>query len=74
MTEFGDVDPEDAYDAGDLIEERLAVLHRVVDDLEAEAGGDVRRGYRIADALRLLGGIARHRREVARLRERLEAL
>jgi hypothetical protein len=74
MADFGDVDPEDAYDVGDLPSDRLNVLHKVVAALEVLPVDDLRRGFRIADALRLLDGIPRRRHEVKALRERLEAL
>jgi hypothetical protein len=68
-----DAEPEDAYDAGDPSAARLNVLHLVVAALE-QAPEDARRRFRIRDALRLLATIRHHRREVRRLRERLEAL
>jgi hypothetical protein len=71
---FGDFDPEDAYDVNDRPNDRLDVLHKVVAALEASPPDDVRRGFRIVDALRLLDGIRHHRSEVAVLRARLEAL
>jgi hypothetical protein len=71
---FGDFDPEDAYDVNDRPGDRLDVLHKVVASLEASPASDVRRAFRIADALRLLEAIKHHRSEVAALRARLEAL
>ena len=71
---FGDLDPEDAYDVGDRPGDRLDVLHKVVAALEALPVDDVRRGFRISDALRLIDNIPHHRQERAALRARLEAL
>ena len=36
MTDFGDVDPEDAYDASDPIPTRLFVIGQIIDALERE--------------------------------------
>lgn len=57
MTDFADYDPEDAYDAGDPPELRLAVLRRVVAALRQRDAHhrDGRRG----DALRLLANLER---------------
>lgn len=71
MTVFGDVDPEDAYDASDRTSDKLDVLHRIVDALEHTPASDPRRTFRIGDALRLLETINRHRSEVHHLRDRL---
>jgi hypothetical protein len=73
VSDFGDVDPEDAYDVNDRTADRLDVLQRVVAALEA-LPEDPRRRFRIVDALRLLDGIHRHRQEAGHLRARLEAL
>ena len=74
MADFGDFDPEDAYDVNDRPNDRLDVLHKIVAALEASPVDDSRRGFRIADALRLLDGIKHHKSEVGALRTRLEAL
>jgi hypothetical protein len=71
---FGDADPEDAYDASDRAGDRLDVLHRVVADLEHAPADDPRRTWRIADTMRLLDTIKRHRAEVHHLRVRLMAI
>ena len=54
---FGDADPEDAWDDGDPLPERLAILERVVEAIAAE-GDTPRRLTRIADALRLVAKVA----------------
>lgn len=51
-TEFGDFDPEDAWDDGDADVLKLGVLTRVVAALRAEPD-DPRRELRRVDALRL---------------------
>ena len=57
---YGDRDPEDAYDAGDPYDARLAVLERTIADLEW-ADGDDRTDARADDVRRLLAILARHR-------------
>lgn len=54
---IGDADPEDAYDAGDPIPTRLALLARIVLVLEQDPVAD-RRVRRRRDAVRLLRAIA----------------
>jgi hypothetical protein len=73
MADYGDSDPEDAYDAEDTPATRLDVLSNVVADLENRPS-EPRRAFRILDALRLLATIEHHRREVGQLRKRLEQL
>jgi hypothetical protein len=74
MSDFGDFDPEDAFDADDRSGDQLDVLHKVVVALEKVPADDARRPFRIVDALRLLATIHRHKAEVTHLRDRLEAL
>jgi len=50
---IGDADPEDAYDAGDPISERLAVLVAVVEGIREETD-DARRARRRLDAIRVV--------------------
>lgn len=73
---IGDHDPEDAYDAGDPLGERLRVIGRIVDDLRHST--DQRRELRRADALRLLDNIELQpgvdRLQVADLRRALKAI
>ena len=52
-TQFGDFDPEDAYDVEDDPEMRLAVLERVVADLRVRRS-DSRFDARRTDALRVI--------------------
>jgi hypothetical protein len=54
MSEFGDADPEDAWDDGDPVDAKVKLLERVVRSLRAEADAERARRRR-ADALRLLG-------------------
>jgi hypothetical protein len=49
MREFGDADPEDAWDDNDPLDVKLAVIGRVIDDLRT-----LRFSQRRANALRLL--------------------
>jgi hypothetical protein len=53
VTDFGDFDPEDAYDAGDPPAMRVAVLRRIANNLRA-GPDDGRRDSRVLDALRIL--------------------
>jgi hypothetical protein len=53
MTVFGDKDPEDAYDAGDPLDLRLAVIERTVTALR-DAPADSRRRTRRDDLIRVL--------------------
>lgn len=54
MSNFGDFDPEDEYDAGDPIPVRLVVISRIVADLDTEPD-DARRALRRA----LVGAVIR---------------
>ena len=54
--DFGDFDPEDAYDAGDPLRLRVAVLRRIVEHLRDERD-ERRRERRRLDALRLLDNL-----------------
>lgn len=54
---IGDNDPEDAYDAEDPVDVRLAVLARVVLSLDLEDDPD-RAAFRRTDLARLLRRIA----------------
>ena len=76
MADFRDKDPEDAYDAGDPLDVRIAVLQRIVDSLRDER--DERTDARRDDALRvvlvLLNELRYQRRHVDRLRNDLEEL
>jgi hypothetical protein len=53
---FGDLDPEDAYDAGDPPEIRVAVLERIAVALR-DNPDDGRRALRRLGALRLLDNL-----------------
>lgn len=60
MTAFGDVDPEDAWDAGDAQAVKLALLARIVASIldELAARGDTpRHRARLSDLERLIGEI-----------------
>ena len=74
---IGDHDPEDAYDASDPPAMCLAVLERVVADLEADPA-EPRREFRILDALRLVRVLGRRDgldpHGLAAVRSTLEAL
>lgn len=56
MTDFGDFDPEDEYDAGDPLPVRLAVIGRIIEALEFDADRD-RRARRRAGVVRLLAAL-----------------
>lgn len=75
--EFGDLDPEDAYDAEDPFEVRLAVIERVVTDLR-EKRSDGRFEVRRTDILRVLGNFlnqgTEHHQRLQELRDELEAM
>ncbi len=78
MTDFADFDPEDAYDSGDPVELRIAVLRRVAAALAA-APTDKRLRFRLLDALRLLDNLdteapGEFADELDELRADLEAL
>jgi hypothetical protein len=72
---IGDIDPEDAYDADDPPEVRLAVLERVLLDLRRRSD---RRAARRVDALRVARNLEREpgvdRLALADLIDGLEAL
>jgi hypothetical protein len=74
---IGDVDPEDAYDAGDPVGVRLAVLERIVVALYESTD---RRESRRVDALRLVRNLGeedlrrRDRRRLRAIRDDLEEL
>ena len=51
MSGYGDDDPEDAYDAGDPVEERLRIIALII--IAARADPD-RRTLRLSGARRLL--------------------
>ena len=50
---IGDYDPEDGYDAGDPIRERIATLIEIVEAIRDDPD-DVRRARRRDDALRVV--------------------
>jgi hypothetical protein len=50
---FGDDDPEDAWDEGDSLTVKVALLHRIVDHIEDEGTAVARFHPRRANALRL---------------------
>jgi hypothetical protein len=56
MNDFGDKDPEDAYDAGDELGERLAVIRRAIVHLRARRLEERFDGRR-ADLRRLVAAI-----------------
>ena len=56
MTIFGDIDPEDAYDASDPIPTRLFVIGQIIESLELDADR-ARRAIRRADVVRLLAAL-----------------
>lgn len=76
--DYGDADPEDAYDAGDPIPVRLDVLERIVASLRANR--DDRFDARRRDAVRLIVRLGeedlprRHRRRLRHIRDELEEL
>ena len=57
MTNFGDVDPEDAYDASDPIPTRLFIIGAIVDALDREPDPH-RRQIRRDGVVRLLTALA----------------
>ena len=74
MSDFGDADPEDAWDDGDPIGAKLDILERVVAELQA---GRDRHEARRLDALRLVDKTPREGLNGLRLdaiREALEAV
>jgi len=74
--DFGDVDPEDAWDDIDPFRVRLEILERVLADLSERR--DERFRARLEEALRLIGKMVREHHEdtvrLERIRESLEAL
>ena len=76
---YADKDPEDAYDATDPVRDRVDVLERVVEALEADLD-DPRMEARRRDALRLVANLAaedltrKQARHVRHVRDALEAL
>ena len=56
MTDFGDVDPEDAYDASDPIPTRLFIIGEIIVALEREPDRE-RRKVRRAEVVRLLAAL-----------------
>jgi hypothetical protein len=74
---FGDYDPEDAYDATDPVDVRLAVLERIVVALYESTD---RRESRRSDAFRLIANLydeplsRRERLRLAAIRDDLDAL
>ena len=56
MSTFGDLDPEDAYDASDPIPTRLFIIGEIIDALEHEFDRN-RRKVRRADVVRLLAAL-----------------
>jgi hypothetical protein len=73
VTLFGDADPEDAWDDGDLFEEKIAILEQVAVVLRATRD-DPRHDRRRADALRLVVKLIVTGREPLRLAELRDAL
>jgi hypothetical protein len=67
---FGDIDPEDAWDDGDLEDEKVIILLRVLEDLSAER--DDRFEARRTDAIRLTFKLVHP--DAIRIRGELEAL
>ena len=57
MSVIDDVEPEDAYDASDRLEERLAVIVRILQARDADTDPQ-RRSRRTAELQRLLDNIA----------------
>ena len=56
MTDFGDIDPEDAYDASDSIPTRLFVIGQIIDALERDPDPN-RRRIRRAEVVRILAAL-----------------
>ena len=56
MSDFGDVDPEDAYDASDPIPTRLFIIGETILSLEREPDPG-RRRIRRAEVVRLLAAL-----------------
>ena len=56
MSTFGDLDPEDAYDASDPIPTRLFVIGQIIDALEREPD-QARRAVRRAEVVRILAAL-----------------
>jgi Fe-S-cluster formation regulator IscX/YfhJ len=75
---FGDLDPEDAYDAGDPSDLRIAVIRNVIVDLRARKDDDARFENRRHDMRRVIYNfIDEHpelQTELEDLRDDLEAL
>ena len=73
---IGDKDVEDAYDAGDPLDVRIAVLQRVVDSLRypRDERTDARRDDALRVVLVVLNELRYHRRRIDRLRNDLEEL
>ena len=56
MTDFGDDEPENAYDASDPIPTRLFVIGQIIDALEREPDR-ARRAIRRAEVVRILAAL-----------------
>lgn len=57
MSTFGDKDPEDAYDASDPVDQRLALVVRILSSI-ADERDVIRAERRRIDVLRILTNIA----------------
>ena len=71
-TTFGDLDPEDSYDAGDPLRLRVAILRRIVAALR-DGPDDGRRDHRRRDALRLLDNLERDTDDLVPALEQIRA-
>lgn len=75
--DFGDFDPEDAYDVGDPPEMRVDVIRKVIEDLRARKEDDARFGNRRQDLRRVISNFLQepdYPVELEDLRDDLEAL
>jgi len=71
--EFGDADPEDAWDDSDSVELKVRVLERVIESLR-NSKDDARFEFRRNDALRLVNKLLSQQARIADLRDELEDL
>ena len=69
---FGDSDPEDAWDDGDPVRVRLAILERILDHLR-EHEEDERRAVRKGIALGLIVGMVHELQEDTKRLKRIRA-
>jgi hypothetical protein len=82
VSDYGDSDPEDAWDASDEPKVKFALIKRIVDSIEAEYSAEphgIRTSVRLLWAIEAIKALRadlghRHHRALEHLLERLRAL